>query len=190
MVRHMRTGYMGYYNDGGVFYATHNSSGRPLSRPVKIAIGAGIGVSLGAGIGDLLGHGREGALIGAGLGAIFGAKHGKKNQSQQDGMIPVEIDQEAYRPISNPDDVVGSNKEKTFWPVKNRSGFRVELWTGNEFAGLLQPSETIRIENPDGMTAVMLVPGPGGKIQKVRGEVFPNQNFSGWDIIVPTEGVR
>lgn len=86
MVREMRTGYMGYYRGDG-FYATHDPSGRPLPRLVKIAVGAGIGASIGGGVGDFFGHGREGTLIGAGIGALIGARHGSSKNNQRDGVI-------------------------------------------------------------------------------------------------------
>ena len=195
MIRHMQSGYMGHMGNGG-FYGTHDPYGRPLPRLVKIAVGAGIGASIGGGVGDLFGRGRAGTLIGAGIGALIGARRGsgKKDQPMvidegqqvrigQDG-VPVAVGRPVvprggYQPVSSP------SHEEGGWTIKNRSGFRVELWRGEQFEALLLPGQTTRVVNPDGMTAIMLIPGPGGKIDKVGAQVLPNSDFGGWDLMVP-----
>lgn len=169
------------------------SGGRELSRAEKIAIvGGGAAV-----VGGLITRDWKGAVIGGTAGVITTAlltrgrdkdqpvvvREGQQVRIGADG-VPVAVGQPvvqqgAYRPVSSP------SPEEGGWTIKNRSGFRVELWREERFEALLQPGQTTRVINPDGMTAVMLIPNPGGVIDKVHAQVLPNHDFTGWDLVVP-----
>lgn len=120
-------GYQGYM-DNGYFYGVADQYGHPLSRPVRIAVGAGIGASIGGGIGDLLGgHGGAGALIGLGVGALIGAKTGGHHENQvvvtpppQQGVywnrgMPVAVGTRAVPPTAMPPAPVESQLEWKFF---------------------------------------------------------------------------
>ena len=201
MVRYMQSGYMGYFQ-GGAFYGTHDPSGRPLPRLVKIAVGAGIGASICGGVGDLFGHGREGSLICAGIGALIGAKQGSGKKDQ-----PLVVDEGQYIRIASDGTPVAANRpaaqtqsyggyqpigdsvpSSPQWNIRNMTGGRGELWNQGRFIKVLEPGESYGVSNPAGVRLVILVPTEQGNLKPLEAVRKPRRD--GWDMMVPPAPVQ
>lgn len=188
----------------GGFYPMYDRNRQPMSRRTATVTGAAVGAAIGYGV---TGNGR-GTVLGAAGGAIVGllSHRGKNNNDQRnngamasqpsqgqgvyigrDG-IPVAVGYRpnmpsagGYQPVSSP-----HQQEEGGWTVRNRTGFKVELWDGERFVVLLQPGQSIVMSNPDGIRGVMLIPGNSGRIEQKEATIKASHDFDGWDLIAPS----
>ncbi len=196
-------GYYGIRTDGGGFYPMYDRDRRPLSGRQRIERAAGI-VGIPAAIGAAAG-GWKGGIIGAAIGGGVALLNDSRYRGRNDNVIvtppsqpppqqqpvywshgaPVAVGTRptaaagSYQPVSGPAQQEGG------WKIRNRTGFKVELWDGERFVILLQPGQSMFLSNPDGIRGVMLIPGNSGKIEQKDSIIKASHDFDGWDLLAP-----
>lgn len=189
---------------GGQYWLTQGPDGRKLSRPAKIAIGAGIGASAGYAI---RGKGKD-AMIGAGVGAAIGwlTSRGDNRQKDDQSVViegqqvrigpdgrPVAVGRPGARTASAPSLGIGSPRPSGLVRrAVNRTGMEVAVYHKGGDPQTEEPVMVLSrggsIEVPlsgEGYDVYILVPTDTLGVQNVRkAAVVPNHDLNGWDIVV------
>lgn len=203
-------GYYGY-RMGDQFYAVYDRQGRPLSRPMKVAIGSAAGAVIGAALDRC--NRLRGGLIGAGIGA--GAtilidkimNRGRNQQVSYEGPEAVEVDpsqlpppppggpagygqpqrrpQYGQRPTSvGPMAGPGVGAVGGQFRLVNATNFAVEVYDGQEYLGRLQPRSEMRVDAPNaGYQGYALIPNNRGSLSSDVTDIHASDN--GWVFVAP-----